>query len=38
LAELGYSNPEIRRAMAAIDGSEPIEQALRLALRELSRA
>jgi hypothetical protein len=24
--------------MAAIDGSEPIEQALRLALRELSRA
>ena len=38
LAELGYSNDEIRRAMAAVDGSEPIEQALRLALRELSRA
>ena len=37
LGELGYSADEIRRAVSTLDGTEPIESALRLALRELSR-
>jgi Holliday junction DNA helicase RuvA len=37
LSALGYSGDEIRRALSGLDGSEPVEQALRLALRELSR-
>lgn len=37
LAELGYSNDEIKDALGALDGSETLEQALRLALRQLSR-
>jgi Holliday junction DNA helicase RuvA len=37
LVALGYSAEEVRRAMGALDGTEPVEQALRLALRELSR-
>jgi Holliday junction DNA helicase RuvA len=37
LSALGYSSEEIRRALSGLDGSEPVEQALRLALRELSR-
>jgi Holliday junction DNA helicase RuvA len=37
LAELGYSSEEIRQATKALEGGETIEQALRVALRELSR-
>jgi len=37
LAALGYSTDEVRRAVSALDGTEPVETALRLALRELSR-
>ena len=37
LSALGYSSEEIRRAVAVLDGSEPVETALRIALRELSR-
>ena len=37
LSELGYSSEEIRNACQVLDGSEPIETALRLALRQLSR-
>ena len=37
LAELGYSSEEIRLATANLDGSESVEDALRLALRQLSR-
>jgi holliday junction DNA helicase RuvA len=37
LAELGYSNDEIKDALGALDGTETLEQALRLALRQLSR-
>ncbi len=36
LSQLGYSTEEVRRGVAILDGSEPIETALRLALRELS--
>ena len=37
LGSLGYSTDEVRRAVAVLDGTEPVETALRLALRELSR-
>jgi len=37
LSALGYSTEEVRRAVSALDGTEPVETALRLALRELSR-
>ena len=37
LGELGYSPEEIRQATSVLDGSESVEQALRLSLRELSR-
>jgi len=37
LGALGYSSDEVRRAVSVLDGTEQIETALRLALRELSR-
>ena len=37
LSQLGYSNEEVKRALGVLAGDEPIETALRLSLRELSR-
>ncbi len=37
LVALGYSTDEVRRAVSALDGTESVETALRVALRELSR-
>ena len=36
LSQLGYSSDEVKRAVTVLDGTETIETALRLALRELS--
>jgi len=37
LSQLGYSADEVRRALSVLDGTESVETALRLSLRELSR-
>ena len=37
LGELGYTSEEIRQATSVLDGTESVEQAIRISLRELSR-